>query len=244
MLILTLKLLLAHLLGDFPLQTTKMIRMKHIKRYNFRLKALACHMIIHIALLLLILQFDFKYWLGMVIIIVSHLGFDVLKLIAHDEKWLSTRYLFFIDQFLHVSVIFGVVYFYIPFEWSIAKLYTPESLLLIVAILMVTSVTSIIMKVLISRWKPEEKKDEALKSAGAYIGMLERLFIFGFILMSYWEGIGFLLAAKSVFRFGDLSQAKDRKLTEYILIGTLLSFGLAISIAISYNYLLEIVKTL
>ena len=85
--------------------------------------------------------------------------------------------------------------------------------------------------------KPKEQKNEALSHAGAYIGMLERLFIFGFIVIQYWEGIGFLLAAKSVFRFGDLSRAEDRKLTEYILIGTLLSFGLAILIALGYNYL-------
>jgi len=36
------------------------------------------------------------------------------------------------------------------------------------------------------------------------------------------------LAAKSIFRFGDLKEAKDRKLTEYVLVGTLLSFGIAL----------------
>lgn len=40
------------------------------------------------------------------------------------------------------------------------------------------------------------------------------------------EAVGFLLAAKSVFRFGDLRDDQDRKRTEYVLIGTLLSFGL------------------
>jgi len=68
-----------------------------------------------------------------------------------------------------------------------------------------------------------------LNNAGKYIGMLERLFVFVFIITGNWEGIGFLLAAKSVFRFGDLKESKDRKLTEYILIGTLLSFGIAIA---------------
>ena len=70
--------------------------------------------------------------------------------------------------------------------------------------------------------------------------MLERLFIFSFIILNYWEGIGFLLAAKSVFRFGDLSKTEDRNLTEYILIGTLLSFGLAIATAVGYKYLIEL----
>lgn len=57
--------------------------------------------------------------------------------------------------------------------------------------------------------------------------MLERLFVFLFFMMNQWIAIGFLITAKSVFRFGDLRHSKDRKLTEYILIGTLTSFGFA-----------------
>jgi len=48
------------------------------------------------------------------------------------------------------------------------------------------------------------------------------------VVSGHWEAIGFLVAAKSVFRFGDLKDSGNRKLTEYILIGTLLSFGIAI----------------
>ena len=59
--------------------------------------------------------------------------------------------------------------------------------------------------------------------------------------MNYWEGIGFLLAAKSVFRFGDLNNSKDRNLTEYVLIGTLLSFGIAIIIAGIFKYLIGLI---
>jgi hypothetical protein len=53
--------------------------------------------------------------------------------------------------------------------------------------------------------------------------------VFTFVLTNHWEAIGFLIAAKSIFRFGDLKDAKDLKLTEYVLIGTLLSFGIAIA---------------
>jgi hypothetical protein len=35
-----------------------------------------------------------------------------------------------------------------------------------------------------------------------------------------------------VFRFGDLKEAADMKLTEYVLIGTLLSFGIATATAL------------
>ncbi|MPL93513.1 hypothetical protein SDC9_39645 [bioreactor metagenome] len=73
-----------------------------------------------------------------------------------------------------------------------------------------------------------KNRDESLQNAGKYIGILERLLVFLFIVTNHWEAIGFLLVAKSVFRFGDLKESKDRKLTEYILIGTHISFGIAI----------------
>ncbi|MGB6037763.1 MAG: DUF3307 domain-containing protein, partial [Cryomorphaceae bacterium] len=91
---------------------------------------------------------------------------------------------------------------------------------------------------LMSRWiVTEDEENQSLPAAGKYIGMLERLFIFAFVVLNQWSAIGFLITAKSVFRFGDLSRAKDRKLTEYILIGTLLSFGLAILTGLVYQYL-------
>ena len=79
---------------------------------------------------------------------------------------------------------------------------------------------------------------DSLQDAGKYIGIMERLFVFAFILTDHWEAIGFLLAAKSIFRFGDLKESKERKLTEYVLIGTLLSFGMAVLIGLmTYNML-------
>ena len=48
------------------------------------------------------------------------------------------------------------------------------------------------------------------------------------------EAICLLITAKSVFRFNDLKESNSRKLTEYILIGTLLSFGLAIMTGLIY----------
>jgi uncharacterized membrane protein len=240
MIVLTLKLILAHILGDFVFQPDSWVKDKRKRKHKS--PKLYWHLGVHAMALLLALQFDFHYWLGILLIVISHFVIDLGKLYAHEK--LNGRWLFFIDQALHLIVIASVVYYYHPFNTSLSDIYSPQNLLLIVFLLLVTFVTSICMKVLISKWKPEEENKDALKNAGSYIGMLERLFIFGFIVINYWEGIGFLLAAKSVFRFGDLSKAKDRNLTEYILIGTLLSFGLAILIAMGYNYLLEIIKVL
>jgi hypothetical protein len=235
MIALILKLLLAHILGDFVFQPERWVKDKR-KRKHASTK-LYWHIGVHALALLLVLQFEMKYWLGIAFIVVTHFIIDLAKLYI-DEK-VNDRWLFFIDQAFHLIVITGVVYWYEPFTIAVTEINHTEALLILVFLLLLTFVTSICLKVVTSKWKPKGDQKHALKDAGAYIGMLERLFVFGFVVMNYWEGIGFLLAAKSVFRFGDLSRAEDRNLTEYILIGTLLSFGSAILIAISYTYLLE-----
>lgn len=66
---------------------------------------------------------------------------------------------------------------------------------------------------------------------GRIIGYLERAIIYLFVLVDQPAGIGFLIAAKSIFRFGELRQGANRMEAEYILIGTFLSFlyGLVVS---------------
>lgn len=99
------------------------------------------------------------------------------------------------------------------------------------------------MGIIFSKWdlKKITKDNESLKDAGKYIGILERLLVFAFIILDHWEAVGFLITAKSVFRFGDISNSKERQLTEYILIGTLLSFGIAILIGLLYLSLINYV---
>jgi len=95
---------------------------------------------------------------------------------------------------------------------------------------------------IMERWYAEIQDTDSmsLRKAGTYIGMLERLFVFTFVVTGHWDAIGFLVAAKSVFRFGDLKESKDRKMTEYILIGTLLSFGIALATGLLVLYLVEV----
>lgn len=237
--ILFLKLLLAHLLGDFLLQPESWVKEKEKKKVKS--SKLYFHVAIHLILLLLFLQFDItQYWLGILLIIISHYSFDVLKIYAQNKN--NKRVWFFIDQLLHIIILVLASLLYTDFSFSLDTFLTDKILLLLVSILLTTYVSAIIIKIIITQWNPESKKenDDSLAKAGRYIGILERLFVFIFVVTNHWEAIGFLLAAKSVFRFGDLTSSKDRKLTEYILIGTLLSFGLAILIGILYLYTLNL----
>ena len=222
MLTLIIKLILAHLIGDFLLQPQKWVN--HKETHKHKSKFLYWHILIHLAALLLVLQFNFEYWLGILVIIISHYIIDIIKL--HLKSKTNPRLLFGLDQLAHIIVILLIVKIYEPYEFSTDTLFDAKTLLFLTSLLCITKVSSIIMKTIISKWDLKEYTEEAsLENAGAYIGILERLFVFMFIITNHWEGVGFLIAAKSVFRFGDLSKAKDRKLTEYILIGTLLSFG-------------------
>ena len=54
--------------------------------------------------------------------------------------------------------------------------------------------------------------------------ILERLLIFLLVLIGQWEAIGLLVAAKSIIRLKD----GDQKMSEYVLIGTLISISVAV----------------
>lgn len=72
--------------------------------------------------------------------------------------------------------------------------------------------------------------DQGLVNGGAWIGLLERALTFGFVFAGRFEAIGFLIAAKSVLRFNYAS--KDRAHSEYVIIGTLASFGWALAVSV------------
>ena len=233
MLALSIQLILAHLIGDFLLQPDHWVKQKEIGKHKS--KHMYYHIGVHALALIILLQFNLHYWLGMVVILLSHLFFDCLKI--NLQKPENQIQLFFTDQVAHLLIIAGVVCSYFPESIHDLVINYNKILLFLAALILVSRVSSIILKVILSRWKII---DENPNQAGKYIGLLERLFIFSFLLMNYWEGIGLLLAAKSMFRFGDLNNAKDRNLTEYVLIGTLLSFGLAVLIAKAYLYINEL----
>jgi hypothetical protein len=89
-----------------------------------------------------------------------------------------------------------------------------------------------IVKRLTQRWRNElastDQERDSLTAAGLWIGVLERLLIVTFVLAGEFSAIGFLIAAKSILRFSDKDVHHPRKQSEYILIGTLLSFCLAL----------------
>ncbi|KIC62950.1 DUF3307 domain-containing protein [Chryseobacterium taiwanense] len=220
------QLILAHLLGDFILQPNSWVAEKENKK--LKSKYLYLHILIHTVLSFIFL-WNLELWWVAVLVGISHFIIDATKLsfqtIKNKKSW------FFIDQALHIVVITGVSFYFNEFNLEFLK--DQSFLKILMAALFLTTPASIFIKILLSSWTPVPEtvsniQTESLSSAGKYIGILERLLVFTFIMVNHWEGVGFMVAAKSVFRFSDLAQAKQRKLTEYVLIGTLLSFGMAV----------------
>lgn len=233
--ILLTKLILAHLVGDFILQPEKWVKEKELKKH--RSPRLYPHVLIH-GVLTMLLVWDLDFWLPAAIIIITHYFIDLLKINLQKPDtrvfWLIT------DQVLHLLVIGLVWYGWEHPTISLENFHAGKVLIVITAIVFLTNPSSAIIKTFISQWTPDTIYTMAasLPDAGKFIGFLERLFVLTFVLHNHWEAVGFLLAAKSVFRFGNLKESHDRKLTEYVLIGTLLSFGIALAVSLLVRFLI------
>jgi hypothetical protein len=234
--ILFVKLLLAHLIGDFILQPTYWVIDKESKKHKSIY--LYIHTVLHgVLAFIFVLKTDFILWA--ILLAISHGLIDFLKL--NFQKPATKRNWFAVDQILHLTVIMIITKYHSHLSLDL-NFFNNHFLILVTGIVFLTKPTSHIIKNIISIWTPESKTetDDSLANAGNYIGMIERLFVFCFIITNHFEAIGFLLAAKSIFRFGDLKEAKDRKLTEYVLIGTLLSFGIALLIGLLIHTIFKI----
>jgi hypothetical protein len=222
--IILVKLILAHLLGDFLLQPDSWVDAKEERKLSAW--QLYVHVLIHFGLVMILIN-DLTFWKWAFLIAVTHFIIDTAKLFMQKKK--TKRRYFFIDQLLHILFILLIWIIYrnkpILFGGQTGEYF----IAMVTFLYAIIHPASVLIRKFISRWTPatEGYGSDSLEKAGNYIGIFERLFVFAFVLAGQWEAVGFLLAAKSVFRFGDLRESKDRKLTEYVLIGTLLSFGIA-----------------
>ncbi|MGA9479161.1 MAG: DUF3307 domain-containing protein [Desulfobacterales bacterium] len=80
-----------------------------------------------------------------------------------------------------------------------------------------------------------------LSGGGQLIGQLERALVFLFIMMDQPAAVGFLITAKSIFRFGDIREHRQMMLAEYIIIGTLMSFTYGIFLSYLTKILIEMI---
>jgi hypothetical protein len=115
------------------------------------------------------------------------------------------------------------------------------ALVLVGGLILTTTIAGRALGVFLRRFTEQlgEAADDGLRDGGYWIGVLERALIYLFVLIGEPAGIGFLAAAKSIFRIGEVKELDQRKLAEYILIGTLASFTVATLIGLATRALLD-----
>ncbi|MDX2427740.1 MAG: DUF3307 domain-containing protein [Xanthomonadales bacterium] len=233
-----LMLLLAHILGDFVFQNSAWVEDKYENKY--RSKALYMHGLTHAILattawvLLLGWSLDLIWVVG--IIAISHCLIDLFK--AYTNK--SSVLWFLVDQALHVMVIVGVWIWFTnqpqKLEPLLSWLLACQTIGILLAYLVVLKPVSVLVGLICKTWADGGADTNSLPNAGTLIGYLERVLILTFILIDQFGAIGFLLAAKSIMRFGSASGSNHRKLTEYVIVGTLSSFTIAIFIGLAVKW--------
>jgi hypothetical protein len=101
------------------------------------------------------------------------------------------------------------------------------------ALVLVATANSVVRLVLaLEGVRVHDAPDDSVKG-GRVIGPIERLVIFGSLIAGAPTIAGFVVAAKSLLRFPELNQkSRIHETTEYVVIGSLASWGLALCAAV------------
>ena len=224
--------LLAHLVSDFYLQTEKSCKSKADNAFK------SGHLYIHVLITFAcawLFSLNVGYWWAALLIAALHLVIDGLKSVCKNLKGA-----FFIDQLLHVAVIVAAVMLFNKVSTIALPTWLPETkvLLWVVAFVFCLRPANFFIQNIFKEAKisiPDSGKEQSLPNAGRVIGNVERMLTLVFVMLGQYEAIGLLLAAKSLLRFREADTVKS----EYVLVGTLLSFGFAILMGVAVKLVIE-----
>lgn len=221
-------LLAAHVFGDFVFQSDHMVRTKRNPL------VLLLHAAIHLGLAIIVLG---TWHIGLVALIAAHLVIDLIKVHACPPtlRW------FLADQAAHLGTVAAAAVL-MPGLWSTGCWSSllppqvvdliPQGWLYLSGLIVATRAGGIAVGLMLQPYleTAPQLTQGSLPGAGKLIGELERLATFLLILLGQPTAVAFLVAAKSVLRFE--TARDDRKISEYIIAGTLASIGWALLIAI------------
>ncbi len=246
------KLIIAHLLTDYVFQPNSWVKDKKINTY----KSTKLYLHVSIAgITTYLLLSDWSNWWVPTLIVLSHYVIDLIKLNLENNhqnriyknsvKKNILLWYFLIDQFTHLLVIVGIWLLLIKnpetlWQNILQFLNRQDIWIIILAYLVVSYPSAKLIGIFTYRWrKLFEDNNENTDNEGMYIGIFERLLILTFVLLHQLQAIGFLIAAKSILRFRKEGDKEPQKLTEYVLIGTLISLIIALFIGIISKHLIN-----
>ena len=227
--------LFGHMVGDFYLQGERMCSFKREK--GWKSGWLYVHMLLVFAVAWAV-SWSAGFWWAALLIAVLHGLTDMAKS-RMERQGKMANVLFGLDQVMHVVIIALVVWLYSLCcgwtEWAWLTNYRAAMILGVVFCLWPANffIGDFLKAIKVEKKDAEGAGAEADSAkvtldASRVIGSIERVLVFLFVWLGQYSAIGFLMAAKSVMRFPEMGQGKN---AEYYLVGSLLSFGLAIVMA-------------
>jgi len=140
-----------------------------------------------------------------------------------------------------IDAAFADVGHWTAFEAIFQSSFTTTAMLVLFGLLVVMSEMNLAVRAVFDYLdlKPRaaadsEEVDVVAYDRGRAIGFLERALIYFLVLGGHYDAVGLVLLAKA---FTHFRHVDDRAAGEYVLIGTLLSTGLAIAVAELVNHL-------
>ncbi|HAW58928.1 MAG TPA: hypothetical protein DCX03_07950 [Bacteroidales bacterium] len=217
----------AYFIAGFILQPDSWVKLKRNKVITWY------HVYYGLTVFLFSWLFSFQpsFWVGALYISIILFFTDILTGVMH--RFISLSKLFFLMNLVNMIVIIGVTYGVLqnPFPLSI----TLRQSLIILAVITITKPANLIIKHLFDLFSievPNNNHDsDSLPNAGKLIGMAERLLALMLILSGQYEVVGLIIASKSILRLNSTQKS------EYVLVGTLLSFGIAILLGVGIQTL-------
>lgn len=225
------KAFISHLLTDFILQPTSWVEDR--KKRHFSSVKLYLHGAVKGIMAWIFL--GNQYWVSVLFITISHTLIDGWKSYRKDGVMF-----FLIDQALHLVVILGCWFAIFAHSDSLRIWYDglhadPHSWSIAAAAIFLTTPAGILIGKLTRPWRDVIEGAEGLANAGKWIGIIERLIVLVLIIQNQYSAMGLLVAAKGIIRFSEKDRQETK--TEYLVIGTLLSIGIAIITAILTTFI-------
>jgi hypothetical protein len=231
---------LAHLLTDFVFQTHRLVEQKR----SGKPLAYFFHGLTHYLSAVILVSFFLagsglwlRTYLALLALTLVHLLIDFAK--THFKAFLNDSALaFVVDQFLHFLSVAAAAWLLAP-GWPAGVIVllgmgraVPSALLFIPVIYvgvifgggyLIRALTRPLAESV--RLYPPEEHGDPMQNAGLYIGWLERFLLLTALLLQSPGTAGLILAAKAIARYPEF---KSEHFAEYFLIGTLLSFSIAV----------------
>lgn len=180
-------------------------------------------------------------WLP-IIVGATHIAID-----GYKSKFEENLTIFLVDQVSHIIILIlcwiVIIQYNLQYVLELLRLIisSDKFLIYLFAYSLILWPSSKLMKRILSsiNIKFGENADTGHKNIGLWIGMIERILILTFILQNNYQIIGFLIAAKSIFRHRYNGIKNSQVTIEYILLGTMLSFLIAIIVGLFSNTILS-----